>query len=473
MLLLTAAGLKGYDLWSNSPATDTRFLTTNWQITLVEAEVVLALWLLSGLWQFGSWVAASVGFVLLASVSLDLAVHKLPCGCLGSVGTRWELSAWHMFAVDLLAVATLLWWRPVRQFHRREWQLKSSYWRFAYFAFLAMVFVGGNAAALFVGVAQRVDRRMIVEELPPIYADPGTRLIHTFAVKNDSHEFQRISTVDHSCICSKALLDRTELNPGDEALLRLEADLTGQRGERVFQSFLRLECGAIWTYSVKTTVYQRLGFDPPNLHFGLVDPGQSKSQSLVLMLHASADGALPRVLSVVPQSDCLRAVWSDAARESASESSSGNPRLVISLVPDTSPGSFSSAVTVRYQLGDHEHEATVPINWNVPSRYEITPRRVFFIRPTESHEELKRMVVIRRLDERPFRIRAIRTSDPLISCTATLNCESPQQDLVIAIDNGGPSPTISGEVVVEIDEPLLQKVLIPVSLINRQAKLPR
>jgi hypothetical protein len=467
LLLLTAAGLKGYDLWSNPVAADTRYLSKNWQIALVEAETLLGLWLLSGLWQFGSWMAAIVGFALLASVSLDLAVHKRPCGCLGSVGTRLELSAWHTLAVDLMAVSALLWWRPATQTERGAAAHLSSWWRVAYLALLSLVFIASNAAAFLTVGTEAGDPKNVVAEVPPSFADPGTRLLHTFIVRNRTPQIQRILSVTHSCMCSKAMLDRTELAPGDEAQLRLEADLTGRRGAEVFHAFLQLETGERWTYSVKTQVIQRVGFEPQNLHFGFLDPGEKKTQPVDMVLRAGPGDPMPQILSVVPESDKLTVSWTENPPAQGLDAARTARRLAVTVTADVAPGTSSSTVAVRYQLGGREHEAMLPITWIVRTYYEISPPRVFIMKPSEANGELKRTVVIKRVDDRPFKIRAVRTTEPFLRCAANLNATANTQELAIVIDSQGDFGTIAGEVIIETDESLQAKLEIPVTVMNR------
>jgi hypothetical protein len=472
LLLLTASALKAYDLWVNPTLTDTRLLSANLQIAVVEVEAILGLWLLSGIWQGGSWLAALIGFGLLASVSLDFALHKLPCGCLGDVGRRSELSPWWMFAIDLAAVAALWRWPPVEQIRPLGPRLISSNWQPAYLAVLILIFVTGNVVAFVIRSPQGIHQHHIVEELPPIFADPGTKLVHTFTVKNDSDQLQRNLKVTHSCLCTKATIEETELAPGAETQLHLEADLTGRRGAAVFESFVHFESGKIRTYSVKTQVLQRIAFDPRGLHFGLLDPGEKKTRPAHVVMHGGPDGELPQLLSLVPQSVNLTAAWCEDAAQKNSDELCTTRSLAVSVAADVVPGTSSGTVAVRYQLGGREHEAVLPISWTVCTHYEISPPRIFFMWPTESNKELKGSVVVRRLDGRQFAIRAVRATDPFIICTATLNAAAASHELAIVVDIGRERTTIAGEVIVETDDLLQHKLEIPVSVMNRQAGVP-
>jgi hypothetical protein len=108
-LLLTAAGFKAYALWTDPSPALSWFFSPRWQVALIEGETLLGLWLLSGLAMRWAWLLAQVGFILLAGVSLYLALAGKPsCGCFGKL----TISPWYTFGLDVAAVAALWYWRP-------------------------------------------------------------------------------------------------------------------------------------------------------------------------------------------------------------------------------------------------------------------------------------------------------------------------------------------------------------------------
>ena len=462
LLLLAAAGLKGYELWSNPLATDTRYLSTNWQIALIEAETLLGLWLLSGLWQYGSWITASVGFALLASVSLDLAVHKLPCGCLGSVGTRWELSAWHSFVVDMVAVVTLLFWRPAIQTQRASLRRVSWRRRLAYPSLLALVFVAGNAIGLFAVVAEATGSTDVVEELPPIFTDEDSRLIHTFTVKNDSSIAERICDI---CSCSKATLDHLEIQPAGVARLRVEAELAGKRGPQLFQSRLQLESGKTWTYSVRTMILERVSFDPRELNLGLVEPGQTIARAVELVFPSDPNRqiAILRPLRTAP--DALKVFELGSQTDVALNTNIEKQTVLIQLLPQRLAGQHCGSVTARYSHNGLEHDAVLRATWHVKSYYELTVSRVFFRKSSQSAEHLVRTVTINRLDGAPLVIRGIRVTNPEVSCNARFNTPATKHDIQVTA-KASESSTILADLIIETDFQTQPEIDIPVTIMN-------
>ena len=108
-LLLTAAGLKGYQL-ATGPVLGTGMLDSRWVlISAVEAQLLFGLWLLANIWPKPTWAAALACFSLFTCISLYKALSGYPtCGCFG----RLPVNPWFTAALDFAAVLSLLRWRP-------------------------------------------------------------------------------------------------------------------------------------------------------------------------------------------------------------------------------------------------------------------------------------------------------------------------------------------------------------------------
>lgn len=100
-LLLTAAGLKAYQL-ATEPTAETSLLTSRWFLLLVvEYELALGLWLIAGLGLMTTRWIAIVSFGAFAGVALVRGLSGADsCGCFGTVA----VSPWLALAVDLTAV---------------------------------------------------------------------------------------------------------------------------------------------------------------------------------------------------------------------------------------------------------------------------------------------------------------------------------------------------------------------------------
>lgn len=111
LLLLVAAGLKAYGL-AVDPVSPLGLFSAGWfQVGLIELEVLLGLWLLSGVQPLAAWLVASALFGCFAVFSLYQGlVGQTSCGCFGQL----SVSPWHALGLDVLALVALALGRPER-----------------------------------------------------------------------------------------------------------------------------------------------------------------------------------------------------------------------------------------------------------------------------------------------------------------------------------------------------------------------
>ncbi len=111
LVLLTAAGLKGYQL-ATEPTLDKTLFTSRWLlIAQVEFELFMGIFLLSGLYKRLVWLVMLVCFVAFSCVTLYKGLSgEASCGCFGKI----EINPWYTFVFDTCAIMVLLTFRPER-----------------------------------------------------------------------------------------------------------------------------------------------------------------------------------------------------------------------------------------------------------------------------------------------------------------------------------------------------------------------
>ena len=136
ILLLTAAAMKGYQLLTEPVANVDIWSNHNFLIVIVEFELALGIWLLSGLFKKAAWLAALICFSLFSAITLYKGLSGADsCGCFGSV----QINPWiTLFAVDIPAVIALLVFRSKEE--------KLIYWpsipKFTATALVGLIVVG-------------------------------------------------------------------------------------------------------------------------------------------------------------------------------------------------------------------------------------------------------------------------------------------------------------------------------------------
>jgi hypothetical protein len=111
LLLFAAAGLKAYGLAPESMGEHTVLSSPRLHIATVEVEILMGIWLVSGLAPRVAWLATLALFSAFGAVSFYLALAgQRSCGCFGEL----QVNPWLALTLDVLAVTTLIIWRPAR-----------------------------------------------------------------------------------------------------------------------------------------------------------------------------------------------------------------------------------------------------------------------------------------------------------------------------------------------------------------------
>jgi len=110
LLLLTGAVLKGWQLLTEPLANNDIWSNRLFLIFVVEFELALAIWLLSGLFKKAAWLVSLLCFSLFSMITLYKGITGAEsCGCFGSV----HVNPWiTLFAIDLPSVIALSFLRP-------------------------------------------------------------------------------------------------------------------------------------------------------------------------------------------------------------------------------------------------------------------------------------------------------------------------------------------------------------------------
>jgi len=106
LILIASAALKLDDLLYGEATALLWLPSPRWVFAAIEVEALVGLWLLSGWQARWAWVVALILFLILAVVSLTLALQgQSTCGCFGRALDY--LSPWMMFGIDVVILAGL------------------------------------------------------------------------------------------------------------------------------------------------------------------------------------------------------------------------------------------------------------------------------------------------------------------------------------------------------------------------------
>ncbi|MCS6977897.1 MAG: DUF1573 domain-containing protein [Gemmatales bacterium] len=212
-------------------ARDSLLASPRAQLAVIELELFLGLWLLSGLAQRWARYAALVFFALLAVASLFMALEgRSHCGCFGRV----EINPWWTFGLDVLAVLLLAVFRPAPHGISAIPQN-----RLLRIAAIAVLIIGLPLAVFFVAVPSPADwlaqLRGEAVTVEPAIADLGTGWpgeVRTFTalVTNRSTSPVRILGGSARCGCTVTRDLPLELAPGETKAMQVEVRFLGTPG---------------------------------------------------------------------------------------------------------------------------------------------------------------------------------------------------------------------------------------------------
>jgi hypothetical protein len=179
------------------------FASPRVEVAAIEVEILLGLWLLSGLAPRASRLAALGFFVLMSGVSFYLAVTgQRSCGCFG----RIAVSPWLTLGLDIAAVGLLARWKPVAG---AELPLVRSLQRLKRIAFQAIAALALVGSAFLLMSDSPLDTLAQLRgdsiTVDPIVSDVGDGELgdtRTFQVRLTNHTRHPVRVVGGTTTCS-------------------------------------------------------------------------------------------------------------------------------------------------------------------------------------------------------------------------------------------------------------------------------
>lgn len=271
---------------------------------------------------------------------------------------------------------------------------------------------------------------------------PGGHASHRFVLRNAGQRNLVLDRIQPSCGCTTTVVGKTELAPGETTDLEVSFDGSG------------------FTGPVRKTV-EITSNDPVNPKYlltfsaivgGVVQPtsGEVRFQDLTpkdrktaSFLFRSGTGQPIRVDSV----DLSKAPWLGVAtREEGAQ-------LWVDLdlkAKDLPPGRLGGTDTIDLHVANPQPSvAHLDVIWELRPPVTIDPPRVAWA--GLAGQELARSVVLESREQKPFRILAIRTSDPSLT-VAGGGAAAPRQELRFALA-GHKAGTFNGRALVTLDTP--------------------
>ncbi len=248
-LLLLAGGLKLYGLDVLPVSQNAILLQPRYQFVAAEWEIVLGLWLLSGRYPVGVWVAVLLTFLAFAIISFYHGlIGQVSCGCFGVL----KASPWHALAVDVAALLLLGVARPPFRRQRpvfgggRRMIVRVSGVAAGVAAICAVVAGLGSVAVGSVDATLAYLRREQVSLLQEVVSvgsgEPLESLETSIEIVNRTNQPLRIlgGTSDCSCVVTANL--PLSLAPGETRRISVKVRLPNSPGAFTRKAWLWTDC---------------------------------------------------------------------------------------------------------------------------------------------------------------------------------------------------------------------------------------
>jgi hypothetical protein len=240
VVLVVSAVLKFHDLYYGDATALLWLPSPRWVLAAIEIEMLVGLWLVSGMAARGAWFVSLLLFAGMAGVSFYLGVTgQSSCGCFGRV----EVHPWATFAFDIAALALM-------------WLFRPSQMEAAWFPRFRQATSVLALAALMIGIAGgillvlRIPPMKLIAELrgeilviDPFIADVGRGLRGearevTVTLNNHGTDTIRVVGGTSTCACVTTADLPIQLQPGEDKCIVIRLRFTGSKGR--FQQRYRL-----------------------------------------------------------------------------------------------------------------------------------------------------------------------------------------------------------------------------------------
>jgi|SRR5579885_2927840 len=303
--------------------------------------------------------------------------------------------------------------------------------------------------------------------LPAIINDETSTLECVFPVENQSDKTVKFKEIHKSCSCTEAEIDSFTLEPGSVTKLRLRTNLGTRTGLQRLTCILDEEdIGRQWVFETETTIYLRAHFPERSVvHYGMISPLSESVQTIEFRCHGRTKQELPGSITFEVGTPHVSVI---AGQGSVEQNQDGiyvrKIPLKLRLNAPADAGSGSTVLTAKYNRKGKPESVTITVDWFVRPFISAHPSQVYFdTLDRTTSRSVERRVLLKQVDGKPLSIKSVTLPHEAIAYEI-----KPTQDgtslIVFSIDPSKVGEFLTGDVIVEMDNSLQQKLRLPVAV---------
>lgn len=261
---------------------------------------------------------------------------------------------------------------------------------------------------------------------------------------NRSGEAVHIQSVSTSCGCTQVSLDADTIEPGGSLPLHVRFSGESYNGDVSRSIVLRLADKTEINIPVKAHVFPYISMSRTNLDFGNVRLGQTASQTVILR---SQNPTIRFHVTHVSMASELRV---HMIEQSAEET-----RLVVTSAPTRTSGARYAKLNITTDVPSIEN-VEVPVHFNATGKYTVKLPQFFF----DSVTTTRTISTAISASKNPPQI-SVLSCPPSVS--ARVENRNGRSLLTAVCTSDHSSRVMSGNIVLQTNDPVEQRITVPVS----------
>lgn len=245
----------------------------------------------------------------------------------------------------------------------------------------------------------------------------GARAEFEFTITNIYPFEVEISRVRETCECTRPMLGKLVLGPGEQTALTAQLQthrFKGRKGATLTVTFIRPEFAEVRLH-VTSYIDPGISLQPPEIDFGILRPDESAQKQVEISCRGRPNWRIEAVRTARPNISAHLAEWERNAQ-------GVRYRLQVQWMPSSLMGPFKEAVYLKTNDPDGA-ELVLLVTGRVAGPVEVSPAVVWLgvLAPGSS---TAKVVVVRA--QQPFRIEQLTSSLPELSIAVATNAAGAQ-----------------------------------------------
>lgn len=277
----------------------------------------------------------------------------------------------------------------------------------------------------------------------------GSKIKHTFTIKNIGQKPLRILTVQETCDCAASVLSQDKILPGKTG--DISAVLTVPSENRRVQESLRVftddPVQNPLNLTLKGEAFIPLNSFPNRIGFGNLKASNQNRLTKQISLH-------------VQEGVQIQGVRTDAKHLTATiKTKDGIPYIQVQFLPIL-VGHFNNNILIDYTYQEKQATHNIFAFGQVLGDFNVTPNRLFF-GLIKSSSAVSKTITISSQDRQPFQITSVESNTKAIVATLKKGEGEIQYQITTALNPEADPGELSGAIIIHTSSSIQPKVRVP------------